>query len=234
MKDETSPNPYQAQAKILLRDFDKTVARVRNVFIDRFGAEAASEMISTAREEYERLIPQMPYIGGKQPLTQFIVSTAWFLAMYRALQKHGYTVADAGALVYRVSEIYINSYPAVVRQMLGHTTFSKRNLKGLRRRAVESHHSPYSDDYIFNFVEGDGVNFDFGVDYLRCASCQFLKAQGAPELAAWLCPIDILYSDSFGWGLRRTKTLAEGCDRCDFRFKKGGSTNVAVPAYWKV
>jgi hypothetical protein len=60
------------------------------------------------------------------------------------------------------------------------------------------------------------------------------ERQNVPELAAWLCPIDILYSDSFGWGLRRTKTLAEGCDRCDFRFKKGGRTNVAVPAYWKV
>jgi hypothetical protein len=32
-----------------------------------------------------------------------------------------------------------------------------------------------------------------------------------------------------GWGLRRTMTLAEGGERCDFRFKKGGETCVPIP-----
>jgi hypothetical protein len=32
-----------------------------------------------------------------------------------------------------------------------------------------------------------------------------------------------------GWGLTRTVTLAEGAERCDFRFKKGGETKVTVP-----
>ena len=40
---------------------------------------------------------------------------------------------------------------------------------------------------------------------------------------------DILYSKALGWGLKRTTTLAEGAERCDFRFKKGGETQVAVP-----
>jgi hypothetical protein len=45
----------------------------------------------------------------------------------------------------------------------------------------------------------------------------------------YLCPADILYSQALGWGLMRTTTLAEGAARCDFRFKKGGVTRVAVP-----
>ena len=51
-------------------------------------------------------------------------------------------------------------------------------------------------------------------------------AEGAPELAPYLCLIDILYSEKFGWGLMRTTTLADGDERCDFRFKKGGETRV--------
>ncbi|MCJ7583343.1 MAG: L-2-amino-thiazoline-4-carboxylic acid hydrolase, partial [Anaerolineales bacterium] len=65
---------------------------------------------------------------------------------------------------------------------------------------------------------------------LECASCKFLAKQGAPELSPYLCPVDILYSDALGWGLMRTQTLAEGAPKCDFRFKKGGKTKVAMPA----
>jgi hypothetical protein len=51
----------------------------------------------------------------------------------------------------------------------------------------------------------------------------------APELSPYLCPVDILYSEALGWGLTRTMTLAEGAEKCDFRFKQGGATKVAVP-----
>jgi len=44
------------------------------------------------------------------------------------------------------------------------------------------------------------------------------------------CPLDILFSEALGWRLTRTITLAQGAEVCDFRFKKGGPTIVAVPA----
>jgi len=42
--------------------------------------------------------------------------------------------------------------------------------------------------------------------------------------------LDILFIEALGWRLTRATTLAEGADKCDFRFKKGRPTNVAVPA----
>jgi hypothetical protein len=111
--------------------------------------------------------------------------------------------------------------------------FSRLYLRRLRKRALESHQRKYPDDYVYDFVEGDGKSFDYGVDYLECASCKFLAKQGAPELAPYLCPADILYSEALGWGLLRTMTLAEGAEKCDFRFKKGGPTKVAVPVAMK-
>jgi len=39
---------------------------------------------------------------------------------------------------------------------------------------------------------------------------------------------ELLYSEALGWGLRRTMTLADGQERCDFRFKRGGKTHVAL------
>lgn len=81
-------------------------------------------------------------------------------------------------------------------------------------------------DFVYEYVEGDGERFDFGVDYLECAVWSFLKAQGTPELAPYVCALDQLYSDAFKWGLSRTSTLAEGGTRCDFRFRRGGETKI--------
>lgn len=220
---------YVSRKRTLLKEFDRALGRVRGVFVSRYGEEAVKAMLLEARQEYEALIPHVPYIGGKQPFTQFLISTAWFLAMYRVLQRRGESVEEIGVFAYQVSEAYLQAYPAFLRRVVGHMTFSARYLRRLKKRAAESHARTYPGDYVYDYVEGDGETFDYGVDYLECAGYKFLKEQGAAELAPYICPADILYSQALGWGLKRTTTLAEGAERCDFRFKRGGKTQVAVP-----
>jgi hypothetical protein len=222
-------NYYQARRHKLLPEFDKTLSRVRGLFVSRYGEEAVPAMLQEARQEYEALIPQLPTIGGKQPFTQFLISTAWILAMYRVLKRRGETIEEIGVLAYQASEAYLQAYPAFLRRFVGHMTFSRRYLRRLQKRAAESWERRHPGDYVYTFVPGDGETFDYGVDYAECAGYKFLKEQGAAELAPYICPADILYSQALGWGLQRTTTLAAGGERCDFRFKRGGETRVAVP-----
>ncbi len=221
---------YTSRKAWLLRQFDSFVRRVRPVLVKHLGEQNVAPMIAETRAEYGRLIPKLPYIGGKQPFTQFVIFTALWLAVYRAASARGKTVEQVGELVFEICREFLQSYPAFLTRLMGGVNFSPIYFRSLRKRAAESHQSIYPDDYIYDFIEGDGKNFDYGVDYLQCTACKFLARQGAPELAPYLCPVDILYSESLGWGLHRTMTLAEGHDRCDFRFKRGGSTRVAVPA----
>lgn len=122
----------------------------------------------------------------------------------------------------------VRAYPAFLRRVVGHMTFSRRHLPRLQKRAAESHQRRYPGDYVYTHVEGDGVTFDFGVDCFECVCVKLLKEQGAPELAPSLYPVDILYSELPGWGLVRTMTLSEGAVKCDFRLTRGGETRVAV------
>jgi len=231
---KTAEDYYKSQKSKLLKDFDNIVKRTNKVFASYYGKDQANIIAAEIRQEYEALIPQIPYIGGKQPLTQFLIATVQFLAMYRVLKKHGITLEEAGALIYEVCQALINSYPKFALRLFGRMDFSKRYQRGVQKRAEESHQRQYPGDYVFNFVQGDGKEFDFGVDYIECAGYNFLKKQGAPELAPYLCNIDILYSEAFSWGLIRKMTLAQGYDRCDFRFKKGGKTRVVVPTSFNV
>ena len=155
---------YVSRKRKLLKEFDKTLDRIRGVFVSRYGKEPVDGMLEEARQEYQALIPQLPYLGGKQPFTQFLSSTAWFLAMYRVLQRRGETVEAVGTLAYQASETYLQAYPAFLRRILGHRTFSRRYLRRLQKRAAESQERRYPGDYVYIFVEGDGETFDFGVD----------------------------------------------------------------------
>ena len=224
----TPTNYYMKHRRRFLLEFDLVARSGRSVLEKHFGDDVGI-LIVDLRREFENLIPQLPYIGGKQPFTEFIVFTAMLLAMYRVNKAHGKTAEHTGEMMFEIGRAFLRSYPVILVYLFGRMNFSRRYLEFVRRGAIESQQRKYPEGSVIIFVEGDGGNFDYGVDYTECASCKFLTKHGAPELAPYLCPVDILFSDTLGWGLTRTMTLAEGAKKCDFRFKKGGKTNIAVP-----
>jgi len=178
---------------------------------------------------YEKLIPHIPYIGDRTPMLTFLLPTTRYLAIYQALQRHGRSVEEAGQLIYAMCEADGEAIPALARRVAQELWFSRWFRRRVQRRAATYQERQYSGGYVLAYVAGDGIEFDYGVDYIECACCKMLKAQGAAELGPYICAVDKPASEMFGWGLRRTKTLAEGGKRCDFRCKKGGTTEVAVP-----
>ena len=221
-------NYYLKRKWRFLLEFD-LVAESAHAVLKKYFGEHARRLVAETRHEFENLIPQLPYIGGRQPFTEFIVFTAMLLAIHRTNRTQGRTVEQTGVMVFEIGREFLHSYPTVLLHMFSRMNFSPRHLDRLRKGAIHSHQREYPEGYVIQFVEGDGETFDYGVDYIECGSCKFLTKHGAPELAPYLCPVDILYSNALDWGLTRTMTLAEGAKKCDFRFKKGGPTNIAVP-----
>jgi hypothetical protein len=220
---------YISRKSELLKDFDRSVARVKRVMVSRYGEEQAQALIRESRQEYETLIPQIPYIGDRSPFLIFLLPTTRYLAIYRTMQSQGLTVEEAGRLIYQMSEADAKAIPGWERRIMGYLWFSPWFLRRLKKRAAESQKCQYPGGYVLTYIEGDGQTFDYGIDYTECASCKFLSAQKAFELAPYVCATDKVVSELMGWGLTRTMTLAEGCERCDFRFKKGGKTHVPLP-----
>lgn len=220
---------YVSRKPRLLKDFDRSISRVKQVLIARYGEEEANTLMRESRQKYEELIPQIPYIGDRNPLLVFLLPTSRYLAIYRTFQEHGRTLEETGRLVYDIGEAEFEAIPGWVRPAIEVLWFSRWFTKRLQKRAASSQERKYSGGYVLAYVEGDGRDFDYGIDYIECASCKFLKEQDAAELGPYVCAVDKVASEISGWGLRRTMTLAEGGERCDFRFKKGGKTCVTIP-----
>jgi len=215
------PNRHDSSVKNRLnRNFDKMVRVSKDVLVSYCGPEPTNSVEEETRSEFERLIPQIPHIGGERnPLSENLELSAMFLALYRVLKAHGKSVEEIAEIGHRIVERHIASAPRLMMRMTGWWSFTGFYRESLRKRAAESQKRLYLGDWVYSYVEGDGKDFDFGVDYTECGIVKFLRAQGAHELARHLCPFDYLLSDAMGLGLVRTTTLAEGGKRCDFRFK---------------
>jgi hypothetical protein len=224
---------YISRKQQLLKTFDRSIARSKRVLITRYGNEQTNLLIRESRHEYEALIPQIPFIGNKSPFLIFLIPTSRYLAVYRVLRRKGLTIEEAAQLIYLMNEAEWEAIPIILRRIISYLWFSPLFIWRVRKRAKESQGREYTGGYVLTFIEGDGRTFDYGFDYTECAGCKFLNQQGVPELAPLMCSFDKTASDILGWGLTRTTTIADGFKKCDFRFKKGGKTNITIAAFVK-
>ncbi len=209
----------------LLKDFDGVFKRSKPFLVSRLG-DSWSKIVEEIRTEYESIIPMMPDFGGMEPFTRYIRSAAQYTATYRVLQRHGMSLEESGQFIYDFTEAFMKSYPRLFLRALTGNIYSKK----LREKAKETekitHLREYPDNYVLHYVEGDGVEYDFAIQYTECGVCKFQEKIGTPELTPYICMVDKISSDLFKWGLKREMIIAEGAPICDFRFKKGAETDI--------
>ena len=115
---------YLSGKRQLMRTFDKLLARVEPAVIAWLGKEQANRFMQEARQEYEELIPRIPFIGNNALLLSFFFPTTRYLAVYRALQRQGRTVEEAGRLVYLMGAEEARAIPYLARRILEYLWFS--------------------------------------------------------------------------------------------------------------
>lgn len=208
-----------------MRRFERFLNRSTGSLTERFGASEVALMRQEMIDEYRSLIPKVPYVGGRRNrYSSSLTLSAAALAVYRAVLRHGGDAQDAGRVAYDYVRDMVGRVPRPLRaRMLG-----PRRARA-ERQARWTQQRRYPGDWVCEVVDGAGQPFDFGMDITECGIVKFLHAQGADELTPYLCHLDYVVFEAAGAGLTRTKTLAWGCDRCDFRCTIPGKTTATWP-----
>ena len=219
---------YSARREKLLKDLDATSALMEVSLITRYGKEFTSTLQRDVRQEYEKLIPDIPYIKGSRArlLNSFLLITAQELAAYKAMKKHGKPPGEAWEVCHEALRFRLAEIPQWKRSLLRRFMFSRLVRRIVARRAGQQQKVRFGD-FEIEYLIGEGDEFDFGVNYVQCGNYDFVKTHGGEEFAPYVCMSDIALSEAMGWGLIRTQTLADGCPHCDFRFKKGAATQIS-------
>ena len=218
------------QTEKLVAGLDGYLERLADDLIARFGEETAAVMWGEILEEYRRLIPEVPYVGGwRDSHSGHLTLTARALALHRVVIRHGGSVEDSGWLLHRMTETEMERIPRLIRHGYGRFRFTRLGKWWEEAGARKSQAREYPGDWVSERIEGDGETFDFGIDHTECGNVKYLNAQDADELTPYICNLEYVTIKAMGFGVQRTKTLAWGCDRCDFRFSKNGVTSAPWP-----
>ena len=198
----------------------------QKVFLARFGDDLSATLIMETKQAYEDICPKIPYTGGKENMfTEWLNYGAYYLAMYQALSARGHNIDDVGTLIFETYKVMAD-YPKWFLSIVGRFKYGKKYEEKLEDAAAASQQRKYPEDFVSSFIEGDGENFDYGLDITECGICKIYSAHGAEKLSRYMCLSDYIVSKAFNRGLVRYNTIAEGAEKCDFRYKKGRETFV--------
>ena len=211
-----------------MREIRFAIPHYKKLMAEAYGRQMAENGVVETLQRLEILLPDIPYIGGKKnSLTENLYLTAAMLAIYQALKARGKTVEETARLIYQGTCSLYSSLPfSFVLFWQGRQLFSQRRIDQRRQAAAISQARHYPDDWVFEIVAGDGKDFQFGVDYTECGIVKYLTKQNALELAPHLCWLDYPMCAAMRVRLMRTETIAQGGEKCNFRFCSGQAVEV--------
>ncbi len=98
-------NYYIKRTRKLMRNFEERIEILVDLLRRKFDNAKIDEIVSQLKVEYEKIIPEIPYIGGqKNPMTTLLIGGTYNLAMFRILEKEGFTLREIGQIYYEYGE----------------------------------------------------------------------------------------------------------------------------------
>lgn len=174
---------------------------------------ASHEVKKKTLTEYRQILCRAKDIGKKNQLLSCYAMGAWFIAMNRSnglSPQQNYEIMRDGLRRSRLFRIAMGD--------ADHYLDPKR-IEKQKQWAQNTHRRTYENDWVVNLLPANG-EYDLGYDYLECGICKLCRDEGCPELAKYLCKLDYLIAEVMGLRLERTTTLADGGEKCDFRFSR--------------
>lgn len=170
------------------------------------------EISADISREYKNIVRRAKDIGSSRLLSAYCMG-AYFIALNRCTKlsaEENYEIFKKG--------LYENK---LFRKVLGNAEnyLDAKKLPGRLEWAENSQKRRYENDWVVEVLPGTG-EYDLGYDYLECGVCKLCRDEGCPELAKYLCRLDFVLADIMGMELKRTETIAEGGEKCDFRYRK--------------
>jgi hypothetical protein len=213
---------YYISKKTKLLNMHAEISRyIAQILKEDFDRNDINMIIFKSKEEFKKIIPEIPYIGGDENnMTEDLIIPAIYLSFYRELKKIGQSGEYMGKIILKSVEIRFNPYPLWLRKIVGNKLFSDKSIVQMKKNAIVSQERKYPGSWVTIIVQPYDGSFDIGWDNTECGIIKFFNQQDAPEIVRYFCMLDEVQAKGYDQLFFRSKTLANGDDRCDFRYKK--------------
>ena len=217
----------------LMKQFELSLKIAKDLLMERFIESKLEDLIKQMRKEYEDILTKMTDIGGsRNPFISTLTAKVSLLALFRILEKEGYTYREIGEFNNRFKELETKYEMEKAKRSGGNLLdiiFSDAYIKPLKRHCDISQKRKYPDDWVMQFVDGTNEEFDFGLDISECGILKAYKKLGAEKYGPFACLLDFAQAYVLGFGFSRNQTITNGASKCDHRYTRIGNTPKAWP-----
>lgn len=194
--------------------------------LQNYYPESYLEIMRSIESHYESISRKTAFAAkSSNPLDRRLDFSAYFLAFITALDGKGESFEKMREISLEIAKAYVkpkNKFHSYLKRLppkLINTKFASWLLKKLNRKVSSvGHPDGFRAKIITNKEETYG--FGYGIDILECGICKLFGKFDKQKYVPILCEVDKLTSTLAGLELIRGGTIANGSEKCDFRFRK--------------
>jgi len=196
-----------------------------------YNDEFISRVLKESNNNFSVILENLPYIGGDENrLTDNLVGASMILALHQSIKANGKNVEDSAKIAYEILEYAYSNQLIKVQQMTRDPSEIAEVIQEERRLHAFFQRIKYPQNWVAEYIDGTGTEFDYGWDYYECGIVKLMKQYEAIDLAPYMCLLDYITHKAQCKGLKRTKTLAHGDNCCDMRIRLG-SNEIILEVY---
>lgn len=121
------------------RAFEYFLRSARPVLARHHGEELVEPILADARREYERVLPEVPDIGGRRNAFQVVMTVnGWIAAFHRAMAVQGFSGADSIRVGQQVLDGWLARLPRFALRAIGRIMLSAPSRRYFERQALLS------------------------------------------------------------------------------------------------
>ena len=224
-KIELNKEYYLKNKKKIFKQFDSLIEIAKQIVLTTYNDDIIENIEKLAYKELENILLRLPYVGGdKSPFTPLMIQSAETLAFYKACKSLGLSEREMGKLVYEIAEKQAEAISSIKKWLYRKVIFSKKRKEYWKDWLKKSRKNLYLENWVGDFVESDDKSSNYGFNFTECGWLKLIDKENVGEFARYVCSCDYARLRAIGIGFKRTKTLAEGADMCDFRLIKDYQT----------
>lgn len=196
------------------------VATIRKSYPDTFEA-----MVAETDRHYKLISADTKFAASsKNPIDKRLDFCAYFLAWIKTLDSRGEEFEAIKRICLDVVTEYVrpkNKFQQMVKRLTAKfidTWLATIVLKKFNKRISGKNDSGFVANIITDKQETFGLGY--GIDILECGICKLFHKHHHDQYASILCEVDEVTSGLAGLVLIRKGTIANGADKCDFRWRK--------------
>lgn len=187
--------------------------------------DTSKDVILSIEREYDSISPNVDFAHkSSNPIDRRLNFSAYFLALVKVLDRQGENYNTIRLISLEIVREYVrpkNKIHSALKKLpikLMGNPLTTRFLKLFDKKvSVKGHPDGFLARIITDKHETYGLGY--GIDILECGICKLFKKHQMERFAPILCEVDQITSGMAGLDLIRTGTIANGAQKCDFRFK---------------